>query len=39
MDNSMNLNDKHTQRIIEYLKQIGWNGSQIVEFIAYITKQ
>lgn len=32
------LNDKHTQRIIEYLRSDGWTEEKILEFIAYITQ-
>ena len=32
------LNDKHLQRIIEYLQSIGWTEEKILAFIAYITQ-
>lgn len=30
------LNDKHTQRIIEYLRKLGWSDAEILRFIDYI---
>ena len=32
------LNDKHIQRIIEYLRSMNWTEEKILEFIAYITQ-
>ena len=32
------LNDKHIQRIREYLESLGWTEKQILDFITYITK-
>ena len=32
------LNDKHIQRISEYLKTLGWTDSDILRFIEYITQ-
>ena len=34
----MALTDKHIQRIMEYLKQIGWSDTDIITFIDYITQ-
>lgn len=32
------LNDKHLNRIIEYLRSIGWAEEKILAFIQYITE-
>lgn len=32
------LNDKHLNRIIEYLRSIGWTEEKILAFIQYITE-
>ena len=32
------LNDKHVQRIMDFLKNLGWSEKEILDFIDYITK-
>lgn len=32
------LNDKHLNRIIEYLRSIGWTEEKILAFIQYVTE-
>lgn len=32
------LNDKHTQRLIKYLTNLGWTQAQIFDLIDYLTK-
>ena len=34
----MSLNDKAIQRLIEYLRKIGWTEAEILNLIDYITK-
>lgn len=34
----MNINDKHIQRLIEWLRQNGLSEEKILECIEYITK-
>ena len=38
-DDAEMMSDKTLERLMEYLKSIGWSDSQIVELLEYIAKK